>query len=216
MANAEEAKHDLQRILSQQEYRVYYQDHQSFLGYWWNRAKDWIADLLSRWFSSFEPSNGLANIILLALIAAILALIGIVLFHSIRTIRRKRTFRDPQPLLSMSEEQWTSSHHLSEAKRQETEGNYTYAVRHTFLALLLFFHEKGWLEARNWKTNWEYYDELAKVDKNSAEAFYHLALIFDQVFYGERQMQQEEYISYRDKAMSWLRKNETQRKRNGD
>ncbi|HEX7066298.1 MAG TPA: DUF4129 domain-containing protein [Bacillales bacterium] len=204
MTKGEEAKHELQKILSQQEYRVYYGEHRGFLQIWWEHAKHWIADLLSRWFSSFEPSSGLANVILIVIIAGILALIVFVLFLSIRTIKRKRTFRDPHPLRSMSQEQWTSAHHLSEAQRQEKERNYTYAVRHMFLALLLSFHEKKWLEAKNWKTNWEYYDELEKVNKSSADAFYQLALIFDEVFYGEREMQQDEYTSYRDEAMNWL------------
>ena len=82
--------------------------------------------------------------------------------------------------------------------------DYTLSTRHLFLALLLYFHEKEWLEARIWKTNWEYYDELKKVNQEWAEQFYHLAYFFDEVTYGERNVQKEEYIQFHNEAMKWL------------
>ena len=65
-----------------------------------------------------------------------------------------------------------------------------------FLALLLYFHEKEWLEARIWKTNWEYYEEIRKVNQEWADQFYHLALLFDEATYGERKVDKEEYIRF--------------------
>lgn len=204
MIKATHAKQQLQNILSQDQYQVYYEDHRNFLQIWWDKAKQWVLDQLTNWFASFEPSNGLASIILIVIVVAILTLLVLVLFLSIRGLKRKRTFHDDQPLRAMRQQPWTFQGHLAEAERQESGKNYTYAVRHMFLALLFSFHEKGWLKAKSGKTNWEYYDELRKVNKDSAQAFYQLALIFDEVFYGEHEMKQDEYADYRDKAMGWL------------
>ncbi|WP_268872907.1 DUF4129 domain-containing protein [Neobacillus fumarioli] len=69
---------------------------------------------------------------------------------------------------------------------------------------MLYFHEKNWLEARIWKTNWDYYDELRRVDLQEADQFYRLAQIFDEVTYGERTVSKEEYVQFKQEAMKWL------------
>ncbi|MFK4996929.1 DUF4129 domain-containing protein [Bacillus sp. N9] len=58
--------------------------------------------------------------------------------------------------------------------------------------------------ARVWKTNGEYYEELKKVNPKWANEFHHLALIFDEVTYGEKSVQKEEYVPFYIKAMKWL------------
>ena len=63
----------------------------------------------------------------------------------------------------------------------ESSGEYSQATRHLFLAILLFFDEKGWLVAKRWKTNWEYYDELVRTDKKRAERFFDFALLYYKV-----------------------------------
>lgn len=206
MPNVDQAKNELHNILSQKEYQIYYQDNRNFLEVWWDQAKHWVADQLSKWFASFEPSSGLAGGILIAMALVVLAMIALILFLVIRSVRRKRAFHDHQPLQSMHEKEWFSRNYVAEAQEQESKENYSHATRHMFLALLFYSHENGWLETRSWKTNWEYFDELRKVNRNSAEQFYNLALLFDEVFYGERAMQKDEYIQYRNEAMKWLEK----------
>lgn len=76
------------------------------------------------------------------------------------------------------------------------------------MALLLFFHDKEWLEAKLWKTNWEYYDELRKVKQAWADEFYDLALVFDEVAYGEYEIDQVEYNQFREKTFAWLEHSE--------
>ena len=99
---------------------------------------------------------------------------------------------------------WSFQKHLNEAKRQEELAQYSHATRHLFLALLLFFHEKEWLEARIWKTNWEYYEELKKVNTDYANQFYDLALLFDEATYGEKSVDQKEFEQFRHAVMNWF------------
>jgi hypothetical protein len=112
-----------------------------------------------------------------------------------------------KPLQHLAEKDWSYKDHLAESQKLEEKEDYSLAVRHLFLALLLNFHEREWLQARKWKTNWEYYEELQKVNKEWAEQFYSLALKFDEAAYGEREIKHEEFIPYKQTAMKWLNEN---------
>lgn len=206
MENVDEAREKLKHILAKDEYQIYHEDNRNILQIWWDNAKDWLMEQLSKLSINFQPSSGMASVILIGIIIVVIALIGLVIFFVVRNSRRKQALHDYQPLTSTNEMNWTFHHHLTKAQEEEKKQNYATAARHMFLALLLYFHDKGWLEARVWKTNWEYYAELRKVNQQSADHFYNLALLFDEVVYGERVMQKDEYISYRDEAMTWLNK----------
>lgn len=210
MGQVDQARNELKEILSQREYQIYYEDHRNFLQIAWDYLKDWILKLLSKWFSSLHPSNGLATGILIGITAIVLVFIALAVFLGVRAMRRKQKFHELKPLETMGGKQWSAETHLAEAKRQESEGNYSLATRHLFLALLLHFHELGWLEARSWKTNWEYYDELRKVNSDGAGQFFHLAQLFDEVFYGERRMNKEDYLAYRNETMKWFEEDRTE------
>lgn len=204
MENIDDAREKLQDILNQQEYQVYYEDNRSFIEIWWDNAKAWIMEQLAKIFSSFEPSNGMANGILIGIIVIVIALIALVLFLVLRKGKKRHALQDHQPLQSKNEMNWSFQQHISEAKKQEKEANYAVACRHTFLALLLYFHEQQLLKARIWKTNWDYFEELRKGNQDRADQFNHLALLFDEVVYGDRVMNRNEYIHYRDQAMKLL------------
>jgi hypothetical protein len=121
--------------------------------------------------------------------------------------RKKRLIKEKQPFHSENDLEWTYHQHLNEAKEYEAKEDYSLAARHLFLGLLLFFHEKEWPEAKIWKTNWEYYDELRKVKKDRAELFFHFALLFDRTTYGKQKVTEEEYIPFRDQTLAWLNEN---------
>ena len=203
MVNDNRAKDELEKILNQSEYQVYYQDNRNFLEIWWENFKSWISDLLTDWLSSFQASSGVAKSFFLLLLILGVSLFVLVIFLLVRRIRRKRRFKGLQPLQS-NQEDWSYDKHLKEANVQETKENYSVATRHLFLALLLYFDDKEWLVAKIWKTNWEYYDELFKVNPEAAEQFFHLALIFDQVTYGERSMDKLKYDEFKGKVLSWF------------
>lgn len=206
MVIANKARNDIEIILDEKEYRIYDDSPRSIFEIWWEKAKEWIANLLEKLFPSIESTKGAAEPILIAIIVIVIILLVLAAFFIVRNSRRNRKFRDQIPLHSTKEMNWSFHMHLSEAMKHENSEDYSLATRHMFLALLLYFHEKQWLEARIWKTNWEYYDELRKVNQKWAEQFYHLALLFDEVTYGERIVKNEEYSEFRTEAMQWLKK----------
>jgi hypothetical protein len=204
MDNIDEARDELKRILNEKEYTDYIEQPRNTFSIWWEKAKNWLADQLAQLLPSFEKTSMLAGPILTIIIVALLAIIAITLFIVVRNRRRKVKFRETTPLQSMKEIDWSYQMHLTEAMKQEGLEKFSLATRHLFLALLLYFHEKEWLEARIWKTNWEYYEELKNVNQRSADQFQHLAFFFDEATYGERDVQKEEYFQFRKVVMTYL------------
>lgn len=204
MLNDSQARDELKDILDGREYRAYAEDSKGIIAAWWDRVKEWFGELLSKLFPSFEPTNHAAGPILIGILFLFMIILGIIAFYIFRNRRRNRMYRDHKPLQSMDEKKWSFQRHLLESQELEAKGEYTLSTRHLFLALLLYFHEKEWLVARIWKTNWEYYEELRKVNHQWAEQFHHLALLFDKVTYGEHIVHKEEFLPYQSTAMKWL------------
>nr|WP_304214127.1 DUF4129 domain-containing protein [Fredinandcohnia onubensis] len=204
MAQINDARDRIDEILNEKEYRIYYDESRNVFQEWWNKVKEWLADLLENLFPAIESGSGSADVVLILVILAAILLVGIAVFLLVRNQTRKSKFNKHKPLHSVEELNWTYQKHLREAIKHEENEHFSPATRHLFLALLLFFHEKEWLEARVWKTNWEYYDELRKVNQSWAVQFYDLALVFDEVTYGEYEIDRAEYSQFREKALIWL------------
>jgi hypothetical protein len=200
MYDKDKARDDLEEILKTKEYTVYY-DSKGFIETWWEQAKEWIAAQLEKLFPAIDSARAASSPILITMIVCVIVLFGLSAYFLIRNIRRNRTLRTQKPIQSRKEMNWTSLRHLEEAEKLESLADYTLSTRHLFLALLLSFHEKGMLEARIWKTNWDYYEELRKVDQSKAEQFFQFAQFFEEVTYGEHTVMKEEYYQFHDKAM---------------
>ncbi|MFJ7726342.1 DUF4129 domain-containing protein [Neobacillus sp. NPDC097160] len=208
MLDANKARNDLKEILNSQEYRVYYNESKGFIQTWWEKAKEWLAEQLEKLFPDITSASSASGPILIAIIVIVIFLLALLAFFLFRNTRRNVKLRKQKPLQSMKEINWTFERHLEQAGKYESSAEYTLSIRHLFLALLLYFHEKGWLEARIWKTNWDYYDELRKINQQNADQFYRIAHFFDEVTYGERTVSNEEYVQFKQEAMKWLGESE--------
>ncbi|MFS0880459.1 DUF4129 domain-containing protein [Metabacillus niabensis] len=212
MLNEDKARNELENILNSREYKVYEEKPKNIFEQWWNDLNEWFIDFLNSMFPSIEPSKDYSETILMMNIVITILLLLLLVTLLIRNRNRKKSFHLHKPLQSINEIDWTYQMHLSEALKQEGQKEYKLSTRHLFLALLLYFHEREWLVARIWKTNWEYYDELKSVNQKWAEQFYHLALIFDEATYGEKSITKEEYERFKKEAMKWLGDNREEKK----
>ncbi|EKN65458.1 hypothetical protein BABA_20006 [Neobacillus bataviensis LMG 21833] len=203
MIDANKARDDIEDILNAKEYSVY-NESKGFIQTWWENAKKWLAEQLEKLFPAIKSASSASEPILIAIIVIVVILLGFLTFFLIRNTKRNVKLCKQKPLQSLKEINWTYGRHLDEAKEYESSAEYSHSTRHLFLALLLYLHDKGWLEARIWKTNWDYFDELRKVDQQHAEQFYRLAHFFDEVTYGERTVSKEEYVQFKQEAMVWL------------
>ncbi|MGD7052234.1 DUF4129 domain-containing protein [Sutcliffiella horikoshii] len=204
MLTEPEAREQLEEILDQQEYQVYYADTRNTLQIWWDEFKAWLADLLSRLFPSMENTSGTAgNIMILVIILVIVILGAFVITYLAKNNSFGRNKKN-KPFQSGVELDWSFQQHVNEAEKFEEVGDFSLATRHLFLGLLLNFHERQWLEAKIWKTNWEYYDELRREQKELAEFFFDFALLFDRATYGKQKIEKDDYLSFRDIALKWV------------
>ncbi|MGD6779425.1 DUF4129 domain-containing protein [Sutcliffiella horikoshii] len=204
MLTEPEAREQLEEILDQQEYQVYYADTRNTLQIWWDEFKAWLADLLSRLFPSMENTSGTAgNIMILVIILVIVILGAFVITYLAKNNPFGRNKKN-KPFQSGVELDWSFQQHVNEAEKFEEVGDFSLATRHLFLGLLLNFHERQWLEAKIWKTNWEYYDELRREQKELAEFFFDFALLFDRATYGKQKIEKDDYLSFRDIALKWI------------
>ncbi|TYS57812.1 DUF4129 domain-containing protein [Sutcliffiella horikoshii] len=204
MLTEPEAREQLAEILDQQEYQVYYADTRNTLQIWWDEFKAWLADLLSRLFPSMENTSGTAgNIMILVIILVIVILGAFVITYLAKNNPFGRNKKN-KPFQSGVELEWSFQQHVNEAKKFEEVGDFSLATRHLFLGLLLNFHERQWLEAKIWKTNWEYYDELRREQKELAQFFFDFALLFDRATYGKQKIEKDDYLSFRDIALKWI------------
>ncbi|WP_010281888.1 DUF4129 domain-containing protein [Bacillus timonensis] len=204
MGQIYDARDRIEEILNEKEYRIYYDESRNVFQEWWNQIKDRLAHFLENLFPSIESSSGASEVVLILVILAATLLLGFAIFLLVRNKTRRTKFGKNKPLHSAEELSWTYQKHIREAVMHEENEQYSPATRHLFLALLLFFHEKEWLEAKRWKTNWEYYDELRRVNQSWADEFYDLAIVFDEIAYGEYEIDSEEYTKFRKKAFVWL------------
>ncbi|MEH7098118.1 DUF4129 domain-containing protein [Neobacillus vireti] len=199
MLNANKARDNIEEILKKQEYQVYNAQSKGLIETWWEMAKEWIAVQLDKLFPSIKNASNASSAILIAVIVIVILLLAWAAFILVRNIRRNRLLRKQKPLQSLKNWNWTYLQHLEEAEKLESLGEYTESIRHLFLAMLLFYHEKAWLEARIWKTNWDYYEELKIVNQQNADQFNELAHFFEDVAYGEHKVGPEEYQPFQTK-----------------
>lgn len=204
MTDLDQARDKIEKIIHTDEYQIYYEDNRNFIERWWDSVLEWLEELLGKVFGSLAPANGLATGVMVIMTVVVIILVVSTVFFLVRSYRRKLHYHERKSLYTKEEKDWTYLDHLSEASKNEGEENLQLATRHLFLALLLNFHEKGFVEARIWKTNWEYYEEIKQLENDRAENFYKLASIFDAVVYGEQLVNKASYVSYKNSIMKWI------------
>lgn len=204
MTDLDQAREKIEEIVNTEEYLKYYEDNRGFLERWWDSVVEWFNELLSKIFGSISPANGFVTGLVIVIAIIVITLVLLAIFFLLRHYRRKLHYREHHQLYSKQEKDWTHVEHLSEADKQEARGNLQLATRHLFLALLLNFHERGYVEARISKTNWEYFEEIKQQEKVRAESFYKLARIFDDVVYGEQPVDSASYQSYKESVLRWV------------
>lgn len=201
------AQQELQNILNQAEYTAYYSQKQSFWEQWLERFINWLNQLLEPLFPHVEISPRASEWLAYAIIAVCFVLIALLLFLLLsRFVRRKRLRQ--RAAASVHDLEMSLAWYLNEAARYERQEDYAYALRHLFLGFILFLDEKGLLEARAWKTNGEYYQDLQKAHKELAADFYAAALKFEETMYGGRSISPQQFQDYRKLIQSWLQRGE--------
>ncbi|MYL50834.1 hypothetical protein GLV98_15170 [Halobacillus litoralis] len=204
MSRSNDGKEQLKEILDRPEYQAYEQESQTASQRLLDVVAQWVKELLETWFPNFQVSDSAINgwIYFFGFIG-----IGILLFLFIKVMGRlssekklsqKRTFSVTSDLA------WSSEKHVEEADARAADGQFSEAARHVFLGMLLDFDARGLVEVKTWKTNGDYEKELQDSDHTLVADFSFLAKIFDQITYGNRTLQKEEFAEFRFRAFQWM------------
>ncbi|MCT3674133.1 DUF4129 domain-containing protein [Elizabethkingia anophelis] len=167
----------------------------------WQKFKKWLGELLNDWFqsNSLRGANDLFYV-LLRIIAIVL--IGFVLYVIIRFVLSRNgnwVFSKKSKKLNPEDRTITENIHEldlpSLIKNYEDKKEYRSAVRYQFLYLLKLMTDKNMLEWDPEKTNRDY---IRILSGNALQSdFQKLSFVFENVWYGERTIGENEYAIFR-------------------
>ncbi|MCT3787288.1 DUF4129 domain-containing protein [Elizabethkingia anophelis] len=167
----------------------------------WQKFKKWLGELLNDWFqsNSLRGANDLFYV-LLRIIAIVL--IGFVLYVIIRFVLSRNgnwVFSKKSKKLNPEDRTITENIHEldlpSLIKNYEDKKEYRSAVRYQFLYLLKLMTDKNMLEWDPEKTNRDY---IRMLSGNALQSdFQKLSYVFENVWYGERTIGENEYTIFR-------------------
>lgn len=167
----------------------------------WQKFKKWLGELLNDWFqsNSLRGANDLFYV-LLRIIAIVL--IGFVLYVIIRfVLSRNGNWVFSKKSKKLNPEDITITENIHELdlpsliKNYEDKKEYRSAIRYQFLYLLKLMTDKNMLEWDPEKTNRDYTRMLSG---NALQSdFQKLSFVFENVWYGERTIGENEYTIFR-------------------
>lgn len=167
----------------------------------WQKFKKWLGELLNDWFqsNSLRGANDLFYV-LLRIIAIVL--IGFVLYVIIRFVLSRNgnwVFSKKSKKLNPEDRTITENIHEldlpSLIKNYEDKKEYRSAIRYQFLYLLKLMTDKNMLEWDPEKTNRDY---TLMLSGNALQSdFQKLSFVFENVWYGERTIGENEYTIFR-------------------
>lgn len=193
----EKAREELERILSEQQYQAYYRSDQNVLLSWLDWLQNWLYDVLKKYFPETMALSNATEWIAYLILGVVILLLFLFLFMLGSRFVRTGSFQE-KPIGTASELAWSVREHLAEAERLADKEDFQAALRHAFLAFILYLDQTDWIDAKPWKTNGDYYDEIEGHSREKAQIFYLLALKFEETMYGGRHVNKDHYDTYRN------------------
>lgn len=190
---------DLQGILDTKEYKIYTQENRSVLQDLFEDLKNWLHQILQSIFPHVDIAKRTSDWLAYGIVALGLLLLILLLFLLLsRFVRQGRV--NSKKVSTIKGQILTVQRHLEKAHSLAEEGNYDLALRSLFLGFILYLDQNSWLEAKAWKTNWEYYAELNSHAPQLAQSFYTLAIKFDEAMFGGRPIERDDYWFYHNQV----------------
>lgn len=197
-------KKQLEEILNQEEYQAYYVEQESVFQQVIESIGKWLSNLFHSLFPNAEINSPQVEGLLYFIGIIGLGLLVFLLFRMKKSVTSYSDYASTKPMKDAESKEWKYEDHMRAAAQLKSDGKTTEAARHVFLAMLLYFEERGWLTVQIWKTNGDYYQELRKINLALAEDFQGLAILFDRVTYGKQTLSEAEYDNYYTQARQWM------------
>src|SRR5699024_10739576 len=106
MSSYQMERNQLNDILDQREYQIYYEDNRGILQRIWDFFAEWIGKLLGLIFESFDPNTTLGNTLVITLMIILLIVVLIGALATIMIIIRKKRLKKHRPLDQPVNQNW--------------------------------------------------------------------------------------------------------------
>ncbi|MGG1661520.1 DUF4129 domain-containing protein [Brevibacillus sp. NRS-1366] len=180
-------KERLREILSQDEFKKIQGDGESLI----EKAINYLIEMIAKLFEWTEiPATASSTVSTIVLVIAGLGLIFSIYWQAKRIVWEQKRQRS---LFVQGEKIRSYMDYLRDAKQRGQEGDWREGERSLFLALLVYLQMKAWIRIEQWKTNWEYADELQMNQPAVEGLFRRHARTFDQVWYGQAPVNEEQF-----------------------
>lgn len=199
----ETAKNQMEQILSREEFLIYLREEKGSTSPFMEDLERKIEEFLNSTFPQIEVSQEISQWISYGIVfVPVIILLFIILTFWSKFVRQSTLKKKPDA----TQEEWTMSvkRHIDEAEKCASSQEYREAIRHLFLALILELDQREWIEAKQWKTNWEYFHEIQQYSMASASLFYQLARVFDEVVYGDHAAAEKDYSAFKRQVLDWI------------
>ena len=201
-------REDLEGILATKEYKIYTQEHKSFLQNLLDSLKNWLQQILQNLFPHTDVAKKTFDWLAYGLIALGIFLLFLLLFLLLSRFVRHDRIHSKEVRLAM-DKPLTTQRQLAEAHKLAEAGDYSSALRILFLGFILYLDQNQRIEAKAWKTNWEYYAELKERTPQLANSFYKLAIKFEEAMYGGRPIAKDDYWFYSNQVSELIHEGDT-------
>ena len=153
---------------------------------------DWVIER----FPAFHGADDAAIVGLFALLAAVsVALCWGIYWFSRQLVFQGKTRRHMAPVGS-SELELTYEQYAAMAKAAHAEGKIRESIRCSYLSLLFYMEQAGWIRIEKWKTDWDYRDELERSRASAVPYFQRSALLFERVWYGHEPADEDSFLGF--------------------
>lgn len=154
-------------------------------------------EIIREWLPDTAVPRTYADVISYVVIFAGLTLLVWLLVWIGRQLAGNRTVSRKIGLTEEELKGASSARFLEQALLAERSSDYKESVRFLFLALLIYANERGWLRAERWKANGEYALELKANKPELLPLFRSTASLFERVWYGSMEADQESVVRLR-------------------
>lgn len=179
----------LQDVLSRPEYEWEEDDRQNYLADLWTRLLRWLLNLI--------PEEAIGTPIFRYLIPGVgaIVLIAVFIYFLLNLYRSFSTETEANDAEDEGDEFLSADNALKRAQDLSHGGDYRTAVRYLYLSALLLLDERNLLRYDRSRTNREYLRSVAHRPE-LATILQDVVDIFDQVWYGYRPIEQNDYQHY--------------------
>lgn len=178
----------------------------------WKRFKNWLGNVLRDFFSMFDVDYETESKLTIFYRVISIFAVGLLVFYIIRAFVQKDAYwlfkkraKKVEIIVDDVEKNLTTVHFPTLLSKTIGESQYRLAIRYYYLWLLQSLQESGQIQWHIEKTNSDYVSEIK--DEKTREEFQYLSYIYNNIWYGEYEIAEVEFLQAKRSYETTLKTN---------